>query len=523
MRGTHRSFGLGAAALALVAAPAAANAGGLFIPGQGPIAQSRAGAYVANAEDPSALAVNPAGLAKGDGLTVLVGANFVNYNMTFTRLGAYDSTDQVDLAWEGQAYEPISDASKPPIGFAGFQAVPMISVAFDLDKQVKGLHVAIGLVAPTAYPVRDFSDDDWTINEDDADRAPPPSRYDIIKQEAAVVMPSLSAGYRINSKLDVGARFTWGIANLKASTFTWRQANFEEWTGRDAFFEVESKDMFVPGFGVGVLFRPSDVIELGLNWDSQMNVHAKGEGNGTPSNQVPPVVEIEPPPPGSNLIQCADGGEIGALKACVDLSLPMVTTIGGRYIFRDGEGVAKGDVELDVAWERWSAVSDYHVTVDGVASGLPLNDTFIRHGLRDVFSFRLGGGYQLPVGDGLTVRAGIAHDTAAAKDGWERLDLDGAARTTMALGVSYPVGKVSISVGGGFVYEGSRDVGTDCNPTMAEGGCDDSSPGEEPVADRSGPDPAQPLVAGSGFQSPFNAGKYESGYVLMHLAVIAKF
>ena len=528
MRGTHRSFGrlssgVGAAALALVAAPAAANAGGLIIPGQGPIAQSRAGAYVANAEDPSALAVNPAGLAKTDGVTVLIGVNFVNYDMTFTRAGTYDAVDQVDLAWEGQAYEPISDASKPPIGLAGFQAVPMISVAIDLEKQVKGLHVAFGLVAPTAYPVRDFSADDWTINEDDADRPPPPSRYDIVHQEAAVVMPSLAAGYRINDKLDVGGRFTWGVANLKASTFTWRAQNYEEWTGADAFFDVETKDNFVPGFGLGVLFRPSDAIEVGLSWDSQMNVHAKGTGLGVPSNQTQPVVEIEPPEPGSNLIRCGDGGEIGALTTCVDLGLPMITTVGGRYILRDAEGVAKGDVELDVAWERWGAVSDYTVTVDGIASGLPLNQTRIRHGLRDVFSFRLGGSYTLPVGDGLAVRAGLAHDTAAAKDGWERLDLDGAARTTMALGVSYPVSKVTISVGGGFVYEGTRDVGTGCNPTMDEPGCGDDPTMEQPVAQRDAPDPAQPLTPGSPFENPFNAGRYESSYLLLHLAVVAKF
>src|SRR5690606_24885407 len=103
MRGSHRSLRLGAAALALSAAPRAAAAGGLFIPGMGPVAQSRAGAYVASAEDPSALAVNPAGLAKGDGITVLVGANFVDYSLDFTRRGTYDTTDAADLPWEGQA------------------------------------------------------------------------------------------------------------------------------------------------------------------------------------------------------------------------------------------------------------------------------------------------------------------------------------------------------------------------------------------------------------------------------------
>ena len=48
----------------LLAAPAAAHAGGLFLPGSGAISTSRAGAAIASTDDGEALGINPAGLAK---------------------------------------------------------------------------------------------------------------------------------------------------------------------------------------------------------------------------------------------------------------------------------------------------------------------------------------------------------------------------------------------------------------------------------------------------------------------------
>lgn len=522
MRGPIRSFSLGALALGLV--PATADAGGLFLPGVGPIAQSRAGAYVATAEDPSAIAVNSAGLAKTDGIVVFVGANLIDYSMTFTRRGAYEQIEDADLAWEGQAYEPISDTSSPPIGVGPFQAVPLIAVAIDLEDTIPGLHVGAGVIAPSAYPVRKFGDYDLATDEDM--EAPPPTRYDVVEQEAAVVQPSVAVGYRVNENLDIGARFTWGIAHVSAKTYVWGRQNFEEWTGSDSEFTVDATDNFVPGAGIGVLWRPTHNVELGLNWDSNLEVHAKGTGHSVASQHLEltpgePVV-IEPPP--DAMAQCAPGGEVDALKACVDLALPQVTTIGGRYILKDEAGNTNGDVEVNVAWERWSAASDYHVLVDGVVLGsLPLNASKIRHNLQDVISVRLGGSYRLPVGDGLILRAGVAHDTAAAKEGFERVDFDGAARTTAAMGLAYGFGAVTVQVGAGFVYEGTREVGTDCNPEPGNLGCEGGDNSEEPLDERTGPDPIQPLNPGTPFQSPFNAGTYESSYLLAHLALIARF
>ena len=94
---------------------------------------------------------------------------------------------------------------------------------------------------------------------------------------------------------------------------------------------------------------------------------------------------------------------------------------------------------------------------------------------------------------------------------------DGSARTTLALGVGYRVGRYQVDLGGGAVLAGTRDVGTGCNPVDDEG-CDGQ--GEIPVPDRTAPDPAQPaqIVFGQE-QSPFNEGEYKSSYLLFMLGV----
>lgn len=522
-----RSVRIGTIAVGLGLGASSAHAGGLIIPGQGPIAQSRAGAHTAKADDPTALGVNPAGLTKLDGVTLFVGANFVDYSLTFQRRGTYDAE-----GFEGQAYAPASDESTPAIGLGPFQAIPLISVSWNLSDKVKGLSIAGGLIAPTAYPTRDINSDyEFDENGVASEALPSPTRYDTVKQEAAVILPSIAAAYHINDMFDVGARFSWGISSLKGRTFVWGEQNYEENPAGDAMFDIEASDNFVPAFGFGVLARPVDKLEIGLNWESAIHARNKGTGRSIANEGLAiggePVV-ITPTPDDQAL--CAPGGVEGALKACVDINLPMITTLGVRYVLlQDHAGGELADVEVDVAWERWGATSDgqpasdHHVTVDGQALGaLTLNDNYIRHGFKDTFSFRLGGGYAIPMGENaIQLRGGLAWDSAAAKPGWERMDIDGAARHTIAVGGSYVMKKISIHAGGGYVHEGTREVGGLCNPTTTDQGC--LADGEQPVVDRDGPDPAQPLNPGAPFESPFNAGTYKSSYVLFHLGVTARF
>ncbi len=525
----------------LVLAPSVADAGGLFLPGSGAVSTSRAGAAVASASDGEALSINPAGLAKSKGTTITLSAAIINYAMSFSRRGTYDAIDTEALPYEGQPYPTVRNDANPSLGIGKYQPIPVFAVVSDLGGAVKGLTVAAGVYAPNAYPFRDMCTElssgcrTYVFNGD-FDVAPAPQRYDIMSQEAAVFVPAIAAAYRISPQLDIGARVGWGIGEVKSKVALWGGLdNYNEYVKRDSVFEVDGKDTFVPSFGVGVTFRPSPLVELGLNYSSQMSLLAKGTAvseNGPEALLMNNPIVVRPSDPSA--VRCQSGGTADVQRACVELSLPMSVTLGGRYKFIGNDGAEKGDVELNATWENWSAerVNDYRVVVDGDvylvnASGdenfvAALKDSYVRHGFQDTFGVRLGGSYRIPAGNAeLIVRAGVAYDTRAAKEGWLRADIDGAARTTGTLGLGYRAKRFEINAGFGYVYEGTNDNPGTCNPDTngmpPTTGC---GPGgvEQDVEDRSGPDPITPILEPHlQSESPVNQGTFDSSYTMFLL------
>lgn len=548
--------------LAPLAAPA--EAGGLFLPGSGATSISRAGAAVASADDGEALSVNPAGLAKTTGWTITISTAFVRYFMEFTRRGSYDAASDFDPPYEGAPFPTVENDPKPPLGIGKFQPLPVIAVVTDLGGRVPNLRLALGLYAPTGYPFRDMSNGYQfpAAGDPDADLStpPPPSRYDVLTQESKLLLPTIAASYRILPELDVGARFTAGNLESKSQLAVWGTPfNVEESVRSDSLFSVDVKDGFIPAFGLGVAYRPTKNIEIGANYASAFNVKSKGTASSVKGPGVSAERVIGPIPDDmANLISCEAGGTFEEQKACINLQLPQTATIGARYKFLDGNDRLRGDIELDVQWENWgkrcetnpldaavdpgqfkdpecTSPQQYRVVID---SGLYVNDVFqqpleknyVNYGLKDTYSFRLGGSYHAPLGQApdankVIVRGGVAYDTKAAKTGWLRANFDGAARLTTTVGAAYRTGRWELGAGGGFVYEGTNtnpgasSDGSDCNPTLEVGnlGCAGTNQ-DRPIDERQGPDPTNPLLQPP-FQTenPYNQGTFKSHYVMFML------
>ena len=515
--------------------PAQAMAGGLFLPGSGAVSTSRAGAAVASADDGEALSINPAGLAKTKGTTITVSMAIIDYVMQFTRRGTYDDIATEALPYEGQAYPTVKNDVSPPLGLGPFQPVPVLAVVTDLGGKVPGLHLAAGLFAPNAYPFRDMC----TVGSGgckkygfngDFNEAPSPVRYDIVKQDAAVILPSIAASYRITPQIDVGARFSAGFAKLKSTVTIWgNPANVVENVKEDALFSVDATDSFVPAFGLGATYRPTPNLEVAAAYSSEISVLAQGDA----TSEVGPSVGLNGTPitiGASTDVRCAAGGTDLKQKVCVELALPMTATIAGRYKFLGADGKQKADIELDLGWENWSTerageyrvVADAQIYVNGTPS-LGLKDNLVSHGFKDTYNARLGGSYSLPVADNeVILRGGLGYDTAAAKPGWLRADIDGAARTTVTVGAGYKTKKFDVNIGGGAVLEGSPSNPGTCNPISNQQnmlGCNQDGV-EHPVGSpqRQGPDPINPIVVPQQqLEAPVNKGTFQSHYVLFML------
>lgn len=538
----------GLSGVIVACAPGLAAAGGLLLPGAGVVSTSRAGAAVASAEDGEALVLNPAGLARSEGTTITLAAAMIQYAMEFQRRGTYDGAAGETYPYAGRPFARVQNDPSPPLGIGSFAAIPLFAVTSDLGGRVPGLHVGVGFYAPNGYPFRDLCVDQagrclpYTFNEDP--NIPPPStRYDIMKQEAAVIAPSIAAAYRVLPELDVGLRLTAGYANLKSTIALWGiPDNFSEDIKKDGTIATDVTDNFVPGFDLGVIYRPLPNLEIAANYQSQLTVHARGTAVsqlGPSANLAGATVTIGPRAD-PNGILCDTGGTDAALKACADLVLPMTAQLGARYKFLDAAGQLAGDVEIDLGWENWGAdcgelgscasPGNERLVVDadayvGGTSFAQLKPGIAQHGFRDTFAVRVGGSYHLPIGaprDGggrneIVVRGGVGYDTAAAKTGWLRADIDGAARTTLALGAAYRAARFEVSLGASAILEGSPsnpNIGggaEPCNPTAVDPTCNGST-------EHQGPDPVNPLFnADVQALSPVAQGDYKSHYLMLLL------
>ncbi len=471
-----------AAVLLVLLGGTAAHAGGQFVGDQGPQGQQRSGAFVAKADDPSAVMLNPAGLARLSNLQLQLGANVMTMDLAFNRYGTYSN---------GEAYPTVEHKG-------GIQPLPYLAVTFPIGDRFT---VGGGFFTPSGYGSREFPDNAVMS-------AGAPQRYDAVYSRSRVLSPSAAVAYQVSDKLSVGARFTWGIFNTHTKKYVQGLANEAEDPGTDSMTEVKTSDMFVPTAGVGVHYAAAESLEFGFVFNSPASIRAKGTAQTTLGPTLASVIPGGLNPVPDNMARCAPGGTAAALKACTDVNLPMNATLGARLIARGVDGKEMGDVELDVRWENWSKASDYKVTVDSLNSltQTPIAPTMVRHGLQDVFSIRLGSTGRVPIGSrNLDIRAGVGYESAAAPVSWTRLDVDGSERYMATGGVGIEFGRFRVDLGIGYIATPARQVRDVSIPDTA-------------LINRVQPDIDVPLQ-GEPPHNPYNAGEYRTSYTTGSLGV----
>jgi long-subunit fatty acid transport protein len=501
--------------LPAVLLPLPASAGGILVGDIGTQTMSRGGAFVARADDPTALAVNPAGMLGISGTQVHIGVNILDYSLTFTRSGYYERTvAEPQPSYVYQPYPSVTDQ-------AGAQVLPFVGGVQRRGRWAFG----IGIWGPQSVPGRSFpchepaGSTGFTGCPIDDSGAPSPQRYDVVEQAAYIALPSIGVAYRVLPSLDVGVRLSWGFAHLNARSFLWGMANPEEDIEKDGDFKLDVFDAFIPAFGLGVMWRPSPNYQFGLAYASPIYFHGTGTGNPVLGSKIRNDMTGEETyiePVDDQYAACAPGGTVGSLSTCVQLDLPQTLLAGGRYILRDEKGVERGDIELDVGWQNWGAVPNVRVIVDGQSAPAPnlyLQESLLRHGYVDTWNVRLGGSYRIDLANlPFVARGGLAYDSAAAPVSWTRVDMDGADRFTFALGAGVKIGRYQIDVGAAYIAIPTRTVEhaeIHAPPTYVN---------------RAQPDPIQPLQGQKNQEySPMNEGTYESSYVMGMVGVTTQF
>jgi long-chain fatty acid transport protein len=323
------------APLAPTAAPLAATGFGLFQHGGRGAAQ--AGAFVARADDPSAVRSNPAGLARLDGFQLQAGLDFAAPKDQFDSAGRSDTPNHV-IQFPAALY-----ATWNPDG---------------LD-----LPLTFGLGVDSPF---------WTI--EDWDTALFPGRFDTRRQEATFFELRPTVAWAIGERFSIGGSLRYVKGALETS---W--ATTETFAGSSSPLveaEIESEaaaQVDGLGFDLGVQYTAPGW-GLGLVLGSGVSLDGSGDIDYFPHEEL------------------TDGGaEIAfarrfvASSAAMDFELPPSLALGLWWGLGDNV-----KLEGDVVWSGWSALDRTRVDIgiDPYSAPPPAVDR--RRDWEDVVSLRLG-------------------------------------------------------------------------------------------------------------------------------------
>ncbi len=457
----------GVALVVLVAGPGSAQGGGYAFPDLGAASLARGGAFVARADDPTAIFYNPAGAARLRGTQILIDGHLVSQSIFFQRR-QYSDPSTAPEHYPG----PLSDQRMPAVeNQAGPAVAPFVGVTSDLRFLRRfNLVLMAGIYGPSAHPRRTFPrfcvpGTDPCVPAD-ASGVASPSRYELERVEILAIHPTIGLAWQPLDGLSFGAALL-----LSYIDFSWQAAtglNGED-PESDLDVRVDADSPVTPTGLFGVHYRPFPSLELGASVRLGFTYRTSGElcvGDRRADGHC------ELP---RRIITGLLGGVEAAAEpnpARISLDLPERWIVRGglRYIAHDVQGRERFDLELDFVWERSSSLQTFTAEL-----GEPLQIVFVRdgnvfkeiveisllHAWDDSYSLRLGGSYRLHdvVHDGeLIFSAGGLFESGAMRTEHTRLDFLPMTRIGIAAGVALRWGRYQLSLAYARLFHPARDV-----------------------------------------------------------------
>jgi len=393
----------------LLFAAASANAAGFRLPEAGAKAMGMAMAFTAQADDPSAIYFNPAGLVQLEGMNVMVGGTYVRENgaefsgATPLTLGATRSETQKDLNF-------------------------ILPNAYWTRKASPRFAYGIGVYTPFGLG-QEYKDRDAGIFRNQV------NRVDI---KTVVVNPTVA--WKIEDVLSVGAGidFMWGQARLNQTIPAPVPPNFPS-----AGYVDLKGDGIGWGYNFGVLLTPSKAVRIGFNYRSPFTLKIRdADVDFTSGPAVPP------------------GALTLATEASTDVNMPATAALGVAYT------AGRLTLEADADWTFWSKFRK--LTIDFKSTPAPTIPTSVTRpeNWRDVVAYRFGAEYR--VTDPLALRIGFAYDPTPVPAETLSPLLPDANRLFYSVGAGYKMGRWTFDVSYMYLNKRNRTVDNinDADPSV---------------------------------------------------------
>ena len=379
-------------------------ASGFRLPEAGAKAMGMGFAFTAQANDPSAIYFNPAGLTQLKGQNVMVGLSYVREN------GAeFTGTTPVD--------NPAANRSET-----------QKTLNFYIPNAYYTRTTNSGNVA---YGVGIFSP--FGLGQEYENRQTSIFRNQITKIDLKTVVVNPTIAFKIGDALSVGGGidYMWGQAKLAKTP--WSPA-----LGGN-LYELDLKgsdDAW--GYNFGILLKATENFRIGASYRSPFTLKIKDGDVGLSGINTTGVAALG----GASVSQAFFGGGTAfSSKANATISMPATFALGAAYT------IGRLTVEADGDWTFWHSFSSLPITVQNPRAPVFVSTNAPKR-WEDVVALRLGAEYR--VTDPLALRAGFVYDPTPVPADTMGPELPDATRLNYMVGAGYKVGPWTID--GAFMY-----------------------------------------------------------------------
>ncbi len=377
---------VGLATVALLAlAPSVTQAAGYYVSGVGIRGMGRAAANVVGADDLSAQYYNPAALTR---LNNAVGLQLAGVHQHVY----FDREDETLTGGDTLSFDPVTNSAPP---------MPIPNLAAATSFGLEDFTLAVGMYTPYA-PLLTFPEDG-------------PQRFSLSTSTVLSGNIGPSAAYRFFDQLSVGAGVSYTFLQVEQSLSSHmapRSVTATDDLAYDIRTSISAQDMFAITWNAGLLWEPSERFNLALAFVPPVHFDATGTLTADFSSNAYYTGE-------SGMGQIILVESVSDDTVTLDVTMPM--------ILRGGVLVALGDdkeLELDVAWQRWSmlgnlTLSDIDLTIDLSTEddAIISDDIVLPTTLKDAFAVRLGGEHR--VRERFTGRLGVMFETSAVDGSYQ--------------------------------------------------------------------------------------------------------